>query len=64
VGILYVAAAFAVVPGILVMFHRLSRVQVTSQAVPGRAGPPAVEPGVRDGHALAEEAQRWLESQA
>lgn len=57
VGILYVAAAFGVVPGLLLLFHRLSR---TPEPRPQRDDLPFAEP---PGQSVADEAERWLQGQ-
>ena len=56
VGILYVAAAFAVVPGLLLLFNRLSRAPETGsqEEVPFEDPRPP---------SLADEAERWLQGQ-
>ncbi|HET6965704.1 MAG TPA: hypothetical protein VFH58_13090 [Acidimicrobiales bacterium] len=76
-GILYVAAAFLVVPGLLLLFHRLSRppaggpTSLPPNAVPPTAVPPTApvpHPHGADVHpsagSVADEAERWLRSQA
>ncbi len=75
-GILYVAAAFLVVPGLLLLFHRLSRPPAPPRPDqdlwplhPARWEPPAEGPQepagwVIDGpwpeNSVADEAERWL----
>lgn len=55
-GIMYVAAAFGVVPALLGAFHWLSRPpEVTSQ--------PAPSAGAAEG-SVADEAEEWLRSQS
>jgi hypothetical protein len=69
VGMIYVLAAGAVVPGLLVLFGLLSRSpDVTSQPQP--PAPPAPDPVEADRidvggwtH-VAEEAERWLRTQS
>ena len=71
-GIAYVAAAFLVVPTLLLVFHRLSRPPVIPgpprrDELPPQWHPPAHEPHpapplpawVGDG-SVADEAERWL----
>lgn len=69
VGMIYVFAAGAVVPGLLALFGLLSRTSgVTSQ--PGPAAHPAAarvkadRMEIGDGMHVADEAERWLRAQS
>ena len=79
VGILYMAAALLVVPALLVLFHRLSRTPPTPKAAPEPMELPAslelsddpawwddeVGPGFAGpADSVADEAERWLQSQS
>lgn len=57
VGIMYVAAAFGVVPGLLLLFNRLSR---APEPPPQRDDLPFAEPPRQS---VADEAERWLQAQ-
>lgn len=66
VGIAYVAAAFGIVPGLLFIFNRLSRPPEQRQSAKGQPERPQHEdvPFVDfDPESVADEAERWLQSQ-
>lgn len=59
------AAAFMVVPSLLAVFHRLSRLPAPrpDQDGAGADGPGVTSPSAASAASVAEEAERWLRSQ-